>query len=174
MVMVKAKAVGNDSRAKISLFNQITTFSMPLFFGCRVSKIEKQRLAQWLFTFKVSLSATQLKVNHTTCPCFYIFALDASERAYTQSMNKKSPTPYGQENNESVNEPRTQYDLCHSSTLRFFSSLEAMNAADAQEMALIDGVKHLQNATETIKLLYADELKHEMADLTVQFEIFKP
>ena len=45
------------------------------------------------------------------------------------------------------------------SNIRFFTSFEDMNEADYAEMADLDGIEHLKNATALIKRLYKDELK---------------
>jgi len=58
-----------------------------------------------------------------------------------------------------VNEPETVYGK---NRIRFFNSFEEMNDSDAREMANIDGITHLRNATALIKRLYGKELKQKM------------
>ena len=44
--------------------------------------------------------------------------------------------------------------------IKFFSSFEEMNEADAQEMAAISAIVHLQNATMIAKKVFSEDLKN--------------
>jgi hypothetical protein len=52
--------------------------------------------------------------------------------------------------------------------IKFFSSFEEMNEADAQEMAAISPIAHLQNATIIAKKVFSEDLKKPM-DMTIKF-----
>lgn len=54
--------------------------------------------------------------------------------------------------------------------ITFFNSFEEMNDADAREMASISPLQHLQNATELIKMFYANELKKEFNGFKIYFK----
>lgn len=46
--------------------------------------------------------------------------------------------------------------------IKFFTSFNEMNEADAKEMALLTPQEHLQNAVFLIKKIFAEELKKPM------------
>lgn len=53
--------------------------------------------------------------------------------------------------------------------IKFFSSFEEMNEADAQEMAAISAIIHLQNATMIAKKVFSEDLK-KPADRIIKFK----
>ena len=53
--------------------------------------------------------------------------------------------------------------------IKLFSSFAEMNEADAQEMAAISPIIHLQNATMITKKIFSEELKNPM-DMTIKFK----
>lgn len=53
--------------------------------------------------------------------------------------------------------------------ITFFNSFEEANEADAKARALLTPLQHLQNVTERIKMMYAEELKKPM-DKTLKFK----
>lgn len=66
-----------------------------------------------------------------------------------------------------LSEPETVYQK-RNWNLNTAGSLEDMNEANAKAMAQLSGEEHLQNATELIKRIYADELKKPM-DKQIKF-----
>jgi len=70
-------------------------------------------------------------------------------------------------NEENIQEPASGYE--YKSRIRSFQSFEAMNEADAAEMAKMSGIEHLINTVGLIKKVYAEELKHKMVK-TVHFK----
>lgn len=69
-----------------------------------------------------------------------------------------------------VSEPAVSYQKGGDKSLRFFSSFEEMNEADAKEMAQNTPIENLRNVTEYISQCYAEELKNKMTDLTIHFK----
>jgi hypothetical protein len=67
----------------------------------------------------------------------------------------------------SVNEPESSYIKPR---IRFFGSFEEMNEADAAEMARMEGVQHLANATAMIKKIYAKELLKQPKKYKLHFK----
>lgn len=49
-----------------------------------------------------------------------------------------------------------------------FSSHEAMNEADAREMAMLSPLEHIRNAVLLIEKIYADEIKTPL-DMRIKF-----
>ena len=52
--------------------------------------------------------------------------------------------------------------------IKFFTSFEAMNEADAKEMATLSPKEHLQNAVFLTRQIFAEELKKPM-DKKIKF-----
>lgn len=50
----------------------------------------------------------------------------------------------------------------YGNTIRFFSSFEEMNEADAMEMAQLSPEQHLNHATDLIERAFQKELKEKM------------
>ena len=66
-----------------------------------------------------------------------------------------------------VNEPEAIYSK--KPTLRFFSSFEEMNEADAKEMAALSPLESLIQTTALIERLYADKLKSGIKGRKIYF-----
>lgn len=73
---------------------------------------------------------------------------------YPSSLNQKNI----------LNDPEVIYQ-----EIRHFNSFEEMNEADAQEMAAIPPIIHLQNATIITKKVFSEELKNPM-DMSIKFK----
>lgn len=63
---------------------------------------------------------------------------------------------------------KKQETMHQNKKIKFFSSFEEMNEADAQEMASISPITHLLNATIIAKKVFSEELKKPM-DMTIKF-----
>lgn len=72
-----------------------------------------------------------------------------------------------QENKNKLEEPDISYQ--GKQQVQIFHSFEEMNEADAREMAFIDPVIHLQNASSLAKKVFSEELKKPM-DKTIKFK----
>jgi pyruvate dehydrogenase complex dehydrogenase (E1) component len=62
------------------------------------------------------------------------------------------------ENKNNSNTPVAPYQK--KQRIRFFSSFEEMDEADAKEMATLSPKEHLQNTTSLIKRIFTEELKN--------------
>ena len=81
-------------------------------------------------------------------------------------MSKKK-TYTSKSKTKTVEEPAVAYQK---NKIQFFSSFEEMNDADAKEVAAVDPLENLKNATAYIMHLYADELKNKMTDLNIHIK----
>ncbi|HBX50720.1 MAG: hypothetical protein A2275_05355 [Bacteroidetes bacterium RIFOXYA12_FULL_35_11] len=78
-------------------------------------------------------------------------------------MTPKKKYKKKSEINNLAKEPADAY------TIKFCSSFEEMNEAEAMEMAMISPLQHLKNATALIKNIYAIELKNKIKYDTIYF-----
>ena len=70
------------------------------------------------------------------------------------------------ENRKNLNEPVISFPK--KQQIKFFTSFEAMNEADAKEMAALSPKEHLQNAVLLTRQIFAEELKKPM-DKKIKF-----
>lgn len=81
-------------------------------------------------------------------------------RSYNIFIPSKQAITYLQSNKaRTLNESDSN---CQNQQIKTFSTFEEMNEADAQEMAGISSVQHLQNATLLVKKFFSEELKKPM------------
>ena len=71
------------------------------------------------------------------------------------------------ENRKNLNEPVISFPK--KQQIKFFTSFEAMNEADAKEVAALSPKEHLVNATFLIKKIFEKELKKPM-DKKIKFK----
>ena len=70
-----------------------------------------------------------------------------------------------------ASEPQPEYAAKNAGkSIRFFSSFEEMNEADAKELSQFTPEQHLQHVTEMLKHLYAEELKKPFTNLKIYFK----
>jgi len=81
------------------------------------------------------------------------------------SKQTNSPTSSNSEN--ILNEPEVGYQ--NKQHVKQFNSFAEMNEADAQEMAAIPPIIHLQNTALITKKVFSEELKNPM-DMSIKFK----
>lgn len=83
----------------------------------------------------------------------------------------KKKTKAKPQKNQVMQEPAAECNSCERGIeIRFFSSFQAMNEADIQEMAALSPQESLQQATALIMSLYPKEVKKKFSDFTIHFK----